>query len=56
VTQTNETQARNSEDEPVEFRRPAWRPLALALIAAGSARFADWEADRVVSVAAGADD
>jgi hypothetical protein len=36
----------NTEDESADFRKP--RPLALALIAAGSAGIPDWETDRVV--------
>jgi hypothetical protein len=55
VTQTHDTHI-DTETTGDDVGKPAWRPLALALIASGSPRFADWESDRVVPVAVGSDD
>jgi hypothetical protein len=49
---TQNTRAVEPENDSTDVRKPVWRPLALALVAAGSARFTDWDADRVVAAPA----
>jgi hypothetical protein len=50
VTDSNEETVPNDEAE--HEAKPNWRPMALALVAASSARFLDWDSNRVVPVGA----
>jgi hypothetical protein len=49
VTDSNDDTGPN--DASTDSAKPNWRPMALALVAANSDRFTDWDSDRVVPVA-----